>query len=107
MRRKILTLPGVMKFTTALGVAVLVSVVAVDAKHSAERFARGLPPFPPAHRERLLLVSFTSLLLLLFIPTDMMYVAMRKEAQKAVCRSTATFRIWSICREHQHITLLG
>jgi hypothetical protein len=44
---------GVIKFTTALGVAVLISVVAVDAKHSktdAERFARGLPPFLPARR---------------------------------------------------------
>ena len=30
-----------------------------------------------------------------------------RTSRDRVCRSTATFLIWSICREHQRITPLG
>ena len=71
-----------MKFTTVL--AVLASAVAVFAQPSetnAERFARGLPPLPPARRGTPVAGKFHPTVALIIYSdglTNMMYVAARR-----------------------------
>jgi len=60
-----------MKFTTVF--AVLAGATAVYAETNAERFARGLPPLPPARRATSVAGEFHLVLqVLLFIPTDVL-----------------------------------